>query len=527
MGRGSGGGASSRLRNAVRKIIVLPCGSFSSSRLVDPSTTSISNTAVAATCSSVSSSEIGPLSKEGGNELIVEEGELSSNAASKNVCTICLEPLMNNNGAASPGHAVFTSQCSHAFHLACISSNIRHGNATCPICRAHWTRLPHTLYPPCWLPRNHDDPILRILNDSITTFQVHRRSFLRSARYDDDEPVEPEGPHSRYQPHLYFTLTALPVPQSHPTSNLCSYAHYPSHNMNDPFPYHSPALELQHQRYENKRAAYLSVGIAPQQATDLVLVASPNGPHLRLLKQSMALVVFSLRPVDRLAIVSYSSAAARIFPLRRMTAYHKQAALQVIERLFYAGHANPMEGIKKGIKILKDRAHKNPRSSILHLSDHRTSVRSYQNSTEMDIGMPISLNQFHVASTVSIMHELEEFLAQLLGGRIREVQLRIGDEEEARIVRLGDLRGNDERRILLEIGESCAHICVGYSYLEGGVVGDEQIRTGEVLVRVGDTRETGNAVEAAVTAGRGSSVESWDYLDPCMARRWAKRLHGR
>jgi hypothetical protein len=86
----------------------------------------------------------------------------------------------------------------------------------------------------------------------------------------------------------------------------------------------------------------------------------------------MALVVFSLRPFDRLTIVTYSSAAARAFPLRRMTSYRKRTALQVIDRLFYMGQADPFEGLKKGIKILEDHVHKNPQSSILHLFDSPT-----------------------------------------------------------------------------------------------------------------------------------------------------------
>jgi hypothetical protein len=82
---------------------------------------------------------------------------------------------------------------------------------------------------------------------------------------------------------------------------------------------------------------FLSVKLTHQQATDLVLVANPNGPHLRLLKQSIALVVFSLRPIDRLAIVTYSSDAARAFPLRRMTSYGKRTALLVIDRSILYG----------------------------------------------------------------------------------------------------------------------------------------------------------------------------------------------
>lgn len=256
----------------------------------------------------------------------------------------------------------------------------------------------------------------------------------------------------------------------------------------------------------------------------MVLIASPNGPHLRLLKQSMALVVFSLRPIDRLAIVTYSSAAARVFPLRCMTSYGKRTALQVIDRLFYMGQADPIEGLKKGIKILEDRAHKNPQSRILHLSDSPT--RSYH---AMNLQFPIPIHRFHVGfgfgtSNGFVMHEFEEFLTQLLGGVVREVQLRIG--EEGRIIRLGDLRGGEERRILMDLGE-CVHVSVGYSYVEGG--SEECMKTGETMVSVEDKRETedGNRENGInIVGGRTSCVENWDYHDPYMARRWAKHLHG-
>lgn len=300
--------------------------------------------------------------------------------------------------------------------------------------------------------------------------------------------------------------------------------------------------------------------LANQRATDLVLVASPNGPHLRLLKQCMALVVFSLRPIDRLAIVTYSSAAARVFPLRRMTSYGKRTALQVIDRLFYMGQADPVEGLKKGIKILQDRAHKNPDSSILHLSDSPT--QSYHAAMDMDL--PIPVHRFHVGfgfgtSNGFIMREFEEFLAGLLGGVIRDIELRVRVGEElscSRIIRIGELRGGEERRILLDLGES-GHACVEFSYSEDVGEVDERFITGETLVSLGDTKSTnavdGSAVAVAAEAeaeveaeagaagggdgggggrrdvigcGRPSSVESWDYHDPYMARRWAKHLHG-
>lgn len=214
-----------------------------------------------------------------------------------------------------------------------------------------------------------------------------------------------------------------------------------------------------------------------------------------------------------------------------MTAFGKRAALQVIDRLFYTGHADPIEGIKKGIKVLKDRVHMNPHCSILHLSDNPTRIRG-----PFHMEMLIPVHQFHVSSAGPILHEVEGFLDELIGGGIRETQLRIGDGEDAKIVRLGELRCDEERRILLDMGEDdecCSHICVGYSYVENGfgMDSDECIRTGEVVVTSGDARQVhGHGVgenAETVNGGRTSCVESWDYHDPYMARRWAKRLHGR
>ncbi|XP_074275040.1 putative E3 ubiquitin-protein ligase EDA40 [Silene latifolia] len=470
------GGNNGGWKRVAIKFILLPCTSFCSTSVNSPS---------------VADSGHDPeLGLNYVNE-IGEEGDYFANVSNKNLCTICLEPLLNTSSAASsPGKAVFTSQCSHSFHLSCISSNIRHGSVSCPICRAQWTRLPHTLHPPCWLSRNQQDPIIRILDDSISTFRVHRRSFLRTAHYNDDDPVESEA-HPPSHPRLCFSLT----PHHHLTSPMSPW-------------------------YKQKRPAHLSVRLAPQPGIDLVLVASPNGPHLRLLKQSMALVVFSLRPIDRLAIVSYSSSAARIFPLRRMTSYGKRTALQVIDRLFYAGHADPSEGINKGIKILKDRTHENPYSFILHLSDYPT-------STEIQTGIPVSIYQFHVGPSNSIMHELEALLGELLGGVVHEVQLRIGNEDDSRIVRLGELTGDEERRVILEVDESHGRICIGYSYIEGGSRVNEHIRVGEVVVSIGDRRDVDDGSDAILAGGRTSCVDSWEYHDPYMARRWAKRLHGR
>ncbi|KAL4310991.1 hypothetical protein GQ457_01G046220 [Hibiscus cannabinus] len=535
---GVGSTTSSKLRKVARKMVVAACGSFSRNTPPSPSLPH-PHPAVRPFTFLFTSLMLKPESAGIEAEAITNHKDATSN--SKNLCAICLEVLSYSSGS-SPGQAIFTAQCSHAFHFSCISSNVRHGSITCPICRVQWTQLPRNVNPPaCSLSCNQNDPVFRILDDSIATFRVNRRSFLRSARYDDDDPIEPDD--TQNHPRIDLALIPLqPTVLAHP----CRFRHQPSshsslqmqgighisnhHHLSSSS---SSTLQLQPPNGQtpsymgsspNCRPAYLSIKLAHPQAVDMVLIASPNGPHLRLLKQSMSLVVFSLRPIDRLAIVTYSSAAARVFPLRRMTSYGKRTALQVIDRLFYMGQADPVEGLKKGIKILEDRAHKNPQSCILHLSDSPT--RSYH---AMNLQFPIPIHRFHVGfgfgtSNGFVMHEFEEFLTQLLGGVVREVQLRIG--EEGRIIRLGDLRGGEERRILMDLGE-CVHVSVGYSYVEGGR--EECIKTGETMVSVEDKRETEDSNRdngIHIVGGRTSSVENWDYHDPYMARRWAKHLHG-
>ncbi|KAJ6863850.1 hypothetical protein NC651_034609 [Populus alba x Populus x berolinensis] len=151
------GAASSKLKRAAKKMVVAACASFSSREPPAPADPSVS---IHSTSITISDSNLAMFPTRTKNSFLGEgEGEddddeeeesntiisntKNSNVASKNLCAICLDPLSYSTGN-SPGQAIFTAQCSHAFHFACISSNVRHGSVTCPICRAHWTQLPAT-----------------------------------------------------------------------------------------------------------------------------------------------------------------------------------------------------------------------------------------------------------------------------------------------------------------------------------------------------------------------------------------------
>lgn len=73
------------------------------------------------------------------------------------------------------------------------------------------------------------------------------------------------------------------------------------------------------------------------------------------------------------------------------------------------------------------------------------------------------------------MHEFERFLAKTLGSAIWDVQLRLDDG--ARIIRIGELRGGEERNILVYM----ELFCMEYSYMDSSADG-ECIRTGKIAV---------------------------------------------
>ena len=106
---------------------------------------------------------------------------------------------------------------------------------------------------------------------------------------------------------------------------------------------------------------------------DLVTVldvsGSMAGSKLGLLKQAMAFVIRNLRPSDRLSVVTFSSSAWRLFPLRKMTAFGQEQSLQAVDSLVANGGTNIAEGLWKAARVMEDRQARNPVSSSIILSD--------------------------------------------------------------------------------------------------------------------------------------------------------------
>ncbi|KAK6136138.1 hypothetical protein DH2020_030111 [Rehmannia glutinosa] len=106
---------------------------------------------------------------------------------------------------------------------------------------------------------------------------------------------------------------------------------------------------------------------------DLVTVldvsGSMCGSKLDLLKRAVHFVIDNLGPSDRLSIVTFAYQATRMLPLRRMTENGRVDAKRAVDSLIASGGTNIVEGLKKGVRVLEERRHKNPVTSIIFLSD--------------------------------------------------------------------------------------------------------------------------------------------------------------
>lgn len=318
-------------------------------------------------------------------------------------CTICLTSMKRGEG-----QAIFTAECSHSFHFQCISSNVKHGNQICPICRAKWKEVPFQAL---------NNPVMAVIRPipprrSIppTTFPVNEPPI-----FNDDEPLDLQTPTntsngSDSQRVKMSTYTEVPaVPRLTTTDDFTVLIHLKAHGVNP---------------------GQTEVNRAPRAPVDLVTVldisGSMAGTKLALLKRAMGFVIQNLGPADRLAVIAFSSTARRLFPLRKMSDTGKQHALQAVNSLAANGGTNIAEGLRKGNKVMEDRREKNPVASIILLSDGQdtyTLPRSNSNSGGAQSGsnghlllpgsgtgikIPVHAFGFGTDNDASLMHSISE-----------------------------------------------------------------------------------------------------------------------
>ncbi|KDP44028.1 hypothetical protein JCGZ_05495 [Jatropha curcas] len=304
--------------------------------------------------------------------------------SSKNTCPICLTTMKPGQG-----HAIFTAECSHSFHFHCITSNVKHGNQVCPVCRANWKEVPFqnpTTDISHGRPRNNsvgwparDDAwmtVLRRLPPARPDSNRHISSFYHApepSMFDDDETLDQHGEVGERN---------MPIKSNADTSSMrkIEVKTYPEVSAVSRSAFHDNFTVLVHLKAPVKSGRCNSstdFAELPQQNSrapvDLVTVldvsGSMAGTKLALLKRAMGFVIQNLGPSDRLSVIAFSSTARRLFHLQRMNETGRQEALQAVNSLTSNGGTNIAEGLRKGAKVIVDRKWKNPVASIILLSD--------------------------------------------------------------------------------------------------------------------------------------------------------------
>lgn len=292
-----------------------------------------------------------------------------SRSSSKGKCAICFDSMRSGHG-----HALFTAECSHMFHFHCISSNVKHGNHVCPVCRAKWKEIPLNRSLSSRLGINQvqlpqQDAYVALLHQAPNRQQGVRRlhSPLEPANFNDDEPLQ----QTEASDNLNFRSTRTAVVSMYP-----EFSAIPQSSSQDGF---SILIHLKAPSANSDQDTCGPINESSVRSprcrapVDLVTVidvsGSMAGTKLALLKRAMGFVVQHLGPSDRLSVIAFSSSARRLFHLQRMSHYGRLQALQAINSLGAGGGTNIADGLKKATKVIEDRSYKNSVCSIILLSD--------------------------------------------------------------------------------------------------------------------------------------------------------------
>ncbi|XP_010275508.1 PREDICTED: uncharacterized protein LOC104610543 [Nelumbo nucifera] len=346
----------------------------------------------------------------------------SSLRLSRNGCGICLQSVKSGQRTA-----IFTAECSHAFHFPCIASHVKkHGSLVCPVCNANWREVP--LLAVHKNLQSTDEDVVDNKQDkthgAVNKLQEKRRESITprdvktkynqqskpsdSRVYDDDEPLLSPTAGARF----------VPIPEADENEGeeendvddeidefqgfFVNPIRSSSYKETDETAINTGVLrnvevrmlpeaavvsvDRSHETYvvalklkappssarnSNTTSALLDPG--RRAPIDLVTVldvsGSMTGAKLQMLKRAMRLVISSLGSSDRLSIVAFSASPKRLMPLRRMTASGQRSARRIIDRLVCGQGTSVSDALRKATKVLEDRRERNPVASIMLLSD--------------------------------------------------------------------------------------------------------------------------------------------------------------
>ncbi|XP_004309648.1 PREDICTED: uncharacterized protein LOC101292860 isoform X1 [Fragaria vesca subsp. vesca] len=334
--------------------------------------------------------------------------------SSKRTCAICLTTMKPGHG-----HAIFTAECSHSFHFHCITSNVKHGNQICPVCRAKWKEVPFQnpasdlsrgiprINPVNWPQDDAWMTVLRQIPPPRVDVSRPITSLFHtpeSAIFDDDESLDN---------HPDISMNKASV-EDQTSNNNCigiievkTYPEVPAVKRSSSHDNFSVLIHLKAPLTSARQnGSRIPVSQNSRASVDLVTIldvsGSMAGTKLALLKRAMGFVVQNLGPSDRLSVIAFSSTARRLFPLRRMTDTGRRQALQAVNSLVSNGGTNIAEALRKGTKVLVDRNSKNAVCSIILLSDGQdtytvSSPGGIHPRTDYQSLLPISIRRNNAA----------------------------------------------------------------------------------------------------------------------------------
>ncbi|KAK9110804.1 hypothetical protein Sjap_018864 [Stephania japonica] len=416
---------------------------------------------------------------------------------SKSNCGVCLQSMKTGHGTA-----IFTAECSHAFHFPCIAAHVRNpGPLLCPVCGLHWRQVPLLS---SQKNQQEEEQVVNNNNNNNESPRINQSKPSDQRSYDDDEPLMllssptsrfntiPEGDDEEgieefqgffVDPKLQSSTSSINGGDSREVKSVEVSLAPESALVSAGRSHETYALVLKVKAHKPPAAAQAS-SRGRRAPIDLVTVldvsGSMTGAKLHMLKRAMRLVIASLGSADRLSIVAFSSAPKRLLPLVRMTAAGQRAALRIIDRLVCGQGSSVAEALRKATKVLEDRRDRNPVASIMLLSDGQEEGASSNQTSRRRPTTHVSSTRFaHLEIPVHSFgfsqEPAEDAFAKCVGGLlsvvVQDLKLQIGFSTASAAaeisavysctgrpaflgtnsVPLGDLYAEEERELLLEL----------------------------------------------------------------------------
>ncbi|XP_030538008.1 E3 ubiquitin-protein ligase WAV3 [Rhodamnia argentea] len=363
----------------------------------------------------------------------------------RTACGVCFGSVKTGRGAA-----IYTAECGHVFHFACVADHVRkHGALVCPICNASWTDVPllsiHKDLHRQDSQLHSDPPQPSPLAESvkledkrmIESFASPRaarpttpklpepvsRKLAYSRCYDDDESLLSPKSGARFVPidereegereeqeeevEEFQGFLVNPTPSCSNVSQMTNckdsthvdvkiLPQYAVVSVSKSCATYVIALRVK----APPPAAATRSGLDPARRAPIDLVAvldtsgSMTGAKLQMLKRAVRLVIGSLSSADRLSVVSFSAAPRRLLPLRRMTAQGQRAARRVVDGLTCGQGKSVGDALRKAAKVLEDRRERNPVASIILLSDGQDETVPYSSENQRQASSHVPSTRF-------------------------------------------------------------------------------------------------------------------------------------